>query len=84
MDELWVKTGTLTKPGWDRLDRIGLRIGWDPGSDRTGIFAFGAEELFWEKQFLLMTQVARINKSEFSQQESNLWLVQHTLGLVSG
>ena len=46
MDELSVKTGTLTKPGWDRLDRIGLRIGWDSGSDRTGIFAFGAEELF--------------------------------------
>ena len=53
-------------------DRIGLRI----GSDRTGIFAFGTEEVFWEKPFLIMTQVARNKKSEFSQQESNLKLVQ--------
>ena len=45
------------------------------GSDRTGIFSFSAEELFWEKLFLIMTQVARNKKSEFSQQESNLWLV---------
>ena len=30
------------------LDRIGLQI----GLDQTGIFAFGAEELFWEKLFL--------------------------------
>ena len=43
-----------------------------PGSDRTGIFSFSAEELFSEKLFLIMTQVARNKKSEFSQQESNL------------
>ena len=33
---------------------------WKRGSDRTGVFAFSAEELFWEKLFLIMTQVARI------------------------
>ena len=38
------------------------------GSDRTGIFSFSAEELFSEKLFLIMTQVARNKKSEFSQQ----------------
>ena len=45
------------------------------GSDRIGsdwYFAFAAEELFREKLFLIMTQVARNKKSEFSQQESNL------------
>ena len=47
----------------------------DCGSDRTGIFAFSAEELFWEKLFLIMTQVARNKKSEFLRQESNLWHV---------
>ena len=35
-----------TKPGSDRLGRIGLWIRADSGSDQTGIFAFGAEELF--------------------------------------
>ena len=53
-------------------DRIGLWM----RSNRTGIFAFAAEELFWEKLFLIMTQMAWNKKSELSQQESNLWLVQ--------
>ena len=36
-----------TKPGSDRLGRIGVWIRADSRSDRTGtIFAFGAEELF--------------------------------------
>lgn len=38
-------------------DRIGFRIGSDFGSDRTGIFAFGAELLFWKKAVLTMKQV---------------------------
>ena len=57
------------------VDRIGPRI----GSDRIGIFAFSAEELFWEKLFLNMTQVARNKKSEFLKLESNLRLVQTRL-----
>ena len=64
------------------MDRLRLWIGLDSGLDRIGldcIFAFGAEELFWEKLFLIMTQVARNKKAEFSQQESNLWLVQTRL-----
>ena len=63
-----------TTSGSDGLDRES-----DCGSDRTGIFAFSAEELFWEKLFLIMTQVAQNKKSEFLQQESNLWLVQTRL-----
>ena len=58
-------------------------IGLDCRSDRTldqieldWYFLFGAEELFWEKLFLIMTQMALNKKSEFSQQESNLCLVQ--------
>ena len=72
-----------TKPGSGCLD-LGSDCGSDRtpdriGSDRTGIFAFSAEELFWEKLFLILTQVARNRKSELSQQESNLWLVQTRL-----
>ena len=36
-----------TKTGSDRLNWIGLQIVFDSGSDPTGIFAFGAEELFF-------------------------------------
>ena len=48
---------------------MGLRIGSDSGSDRTpdrigsdrtGIFAFGAEKIITEKAVLTMTQVDRI------------------------
>ena len=39
---------------------IGFRIGFQIKSDRIGIFAFGAELLFWEKAVLTMTQVNEI------------------------
>ena len=67
----------LLSKKWEAINKIqiGLRI----GSDLTGILAFGAEELFWEKLFLIMTQVARNKKSEFSKQQSNPWLVQSPL-----
>ena len=72
-----------TTTGSDGLDRdLDCGSNWTPdwiGSDRTGIFAFSAEELFWEKLFFNMTQVARNTKSEFLKLESNLRLVQTRL-----
>ena len=65
-----------TRIRWLGLDWTAARIGLWIRSNQTGIFAFGVEELFWEKLFLIMTQMALNKKSEFSQQESNLWLVQ--------
>ena len=73
----WEWSSTLgrpsTKPGWTRIGSLGsdptaARIGLRIGSDRTGIFASGAEELFWEKLLLVVTQVARNKKSKFSKQ----------------
>ena len=72
-----------TTTGSDGLDRdLDCGSNWTPdwiGSDRTGIFAFSAEELFWEKLFFNMTQVVRNTKSEFLKLESNLRLVQTRL-----
>ena len=41
----WKRESVLISGCQQNQDRIGLRI----GLDRTGIFAFGAKELFWEK-----------------------------------
>ena len=65
-----------TRIGWLGSDWTADRIGLWIRSNWTDIFSFGAEELFWEKLFLIMTQMALNKKSEFSQQESNLCLVQ--------
>ena len=61
------------------------RIGSDSGSDRTGIFAFGEAELFWEKLCLIITQVTRNKKFEFSQQ-LGVWPITSpdTFGLFTG
>jgi len=40
--------GASTKPGSDRLDRIGLRIGSVSGSDRTG-FLLLVQKSYFEK-----------------------------------
>ena len=65
-----------TRIGWLGSDWTADRIGLWIRSNWTDIFSFGAEELFWEKLFLIMTLMALNKKSEFSQQESNLCLVQ--------
>ena len=70
-----------TRIGWLGSDWTADWIGLWIRSNWIDIFAFGAEELFWGKLFLIMTQMALNKKSEFSQQESNLWLVKTRLGL---
>ena len=45
-------TWPLTKPGSDYSDRIGS----DRITDRTSVFAFGAEELFWQKLLYSQTE----------------------------
>ena len=62
-------------------DRTADRI----GSDRTGIFAFDEAALFWEKLCLIITQVTRNKKFEFSQQ-LGVWPITSpdTFGLFTG
>ena len=67
-----------------RMAWIGLDCRLDRTLDQIKLdwyFCFWCRRRKGEKLFLIMTQMALNKKSEFSQQESNLWLVKTRLGL---